>query len=74
MSRAAKRAREATDEEALRAARIATAIEGGVPFCRVCGCTDERACPGGCIWAESNLCSRCARAVTAMARSLGGAA
>jgi hypothetical protein len=30
-------------------------------MCRVCGCTDERACPGGCIWAEPNLCSRCAR-------------
>src|SRR5213082_59140 len=27
--------------------------------CRVCGCTDERACAGGCIWAEPNLCSRC---------------
>lgn len=29
--------------------------------CRVCGCTDERACPGGCVWAEPSLCSRCAR-------------
>jgi len=29
--------------------------------CRVCGCTNERACPGGCVWAEPNLCSRCAR-------------
>jgi hypothetical protein len=28
--------------------------------CRVCGCTDDRACPGGCVWAEPNLCSRCA--------------
>ena len=28
--------------------------------CRVCGCTDEHACPGGCVWAEPNLCSRCA--------------
>jgi hypothetical protein len=28
--------------------------------CRVCGCSDERACPGGCVWAEPNLCSRCA--------------
>jgi hypothetical protein len=27
--------------------------------CRECGCTDERACPGGCIWVEPNLCSRC---------------
>lgn len=33
----------------------------GVPRCRVCGCTDAEACPGGCIWAEPDLCSRCAR-------------
>ena len=31
--------------------------------CQRCGCTDESACPGGCIWAnaEATLCSRCAR-------------
>lgn len=28
--------------------------------CRRCGCTDARACPGGCSWVEKNLCSRCA--------------
>lgn len=30
--------------------------------CRVCGCTDDHACPGGCSWAddEHTLCSRCA--------------
>jgi len=27
--------------------------------CRIGGCTDRRACPGGCTWAELNLCSRC---------------
>lgn len=27
--------------------------------CRVCGCTQERACPGGCYWVESDLCSSC---------------
>jgi len=27
--------------------------------CRVCGCTDERACPDGCHWVEPNLCSAC---------------
>lgn len=27
--------------------------------CRVCGCTEMRACPGGCSWAAPNLCSRC---------------
>jgi len=28
--------------------------------CRVCGCTDIQACPGGCYWVEDNLCSACA--------------
>ena len=28
--------------------------------CRVCGCTDLRACAGGCYWVEADLCSRCA--------------
>ncbi|HZK56686.1 MAG TPA: hypothetical protein VFD17_00120 [Clostridia bacterium] len=28
--------------------------------CRVCGCTDNCACPGGCYWVDINLCSRCA--------------
>lgn len=27
--------------------------------CRVCGCTDQRACPGGCWWVEPDLCSTC---------------
>lgn len=30
--------------------------------CRVCGCTDEQACPNGCHWVEVNLCSACAPA------------
>jgi hypothetical protein len=28
--------------------------------CRVCGCTDNNACEGGCSWVEDDLCSRCA--------------
>ncbi len=28
--------------------------------CVACGCTDERACPGGCYWYEPGLCSACA--------------
>jgi len=28
--------------------------------CRACGCTDNRACPGGCSWVEPDLCSACA--------------
>ncbi len=27
--------------------------------CRVCGCTDDHACAGGCYWVEPDLCSRC---------------
>lgn len=30
--------------------------------CRVCGCTDMRACPGGCSWVEVDLCSACQEA------------
>lgn len=30
--------------------------------CRECGCTDDRACPGGCWWVEPDLCSACAGA------------
>lgn len=29
------------------------------PRCRVCGCTDDKACPGGCRWMDAALCSRC---------------
>lgn len=27
--------------------------------CRLCGCTDARACPPGCSWIEFRLCSAC---------------
>jgi len=27
--------------------------------CRVCGCTERRACPGGCYWVDEDLCSAC---------------
>ena len=27
--------------------------------CRVCGCTDDLACEGGCYWVEWDLCSSC---------------
>jgi hypothetical protein len=29
-------------------------------ICRVCGCTDDNACEGGCYWVEYDLCSKCA--------------
>lgn len=34
--------------------------------CRVCGCTADQACPGGCFWIpdnEGDLCSQCAAAL-----------
>lgn len=36
-----------------------------VARCRVCGCTEDRACPGGCHWVfdrtgQGDLCSSCA--------------
>lgn len=34
--------------------RIHAAIE-----CRLCACTDESACLGGCSWVEADLCSSC---------------
>jgi hypothetical protein len=33
-----------------------------VRACRVCGCTDAQACPGGCSWAGADLCSACVSA------------
>lgn len=27
--------------------------------CRICGCTEDRACPGGCYWTDVDACSRC---------------
>ncbi len=35
-----------------------------VNTCRVCGCTDDNACLGGCWWVEPDLCSRCAEVDT----------
>lgn len=31
----------------------------GEPVCRVCGCSDEDGCEGGCRWVENDLCSSC---------------
>jgi len=44
-------------DENARRARIAAGIEHR---CAGCGCSESLPCPGGCIWATSNLCSRCA--------------
>lgn len=32
--------------------------------CRVCGCTDDCACPEGCYWVEEDLCSECAKTLS----------
>ncbi|CAN5889278.1 hypothetical protein BH11PSE1_BH11PSE1_10510 [soil metagenome] len=32
--------------------------------CRMCGCTDSRACEGGCYWVEADLCSACEAMIT----------
>lgn len=34
--------------------------------CVVCGCTDERACPGGCSWVVSGLCTSCRKPTAVM--------
>ncbi len=30
-----------------------------VAICRVCGCSNEDPCEGGCYWVEEDLCSAC---------------
>ena len=30
-----------------------------VRTCRLCGCTDEYGCDGGCAWVDDDLCSEC---------------
>lgn len=34
-------------------------LEEGMTACRVCGCTDDAACFGGCFWVEPDLCCAC---------------
>lgn len=41
-----------------------------VRSCRVCGCTDDCACPGGCSWVAPGLCSSCAPALVEAAADL----
>ncbi len=41
--------------------------------CRVCGCTDLHACPGGCFWVEPGLCSECNPATKGLAAALAAA-
>ncbi|BBB91040.1 MAG TPA: hypothetical protein PKA28_10735 [Methylomusa anaerophila] len=34
-------------------------LKNDIRRCRVCGCTDDNACLGGCYWVEEDLCSKC---------------
>jgi hypothetical protein len=54
---------DATDEELdqVSAAFIAIGVElyrrAGIRCCRVCGCSEDNACDGGCTWVAEDLCS-----------------
>lgn len=39
--------------------------------CRVCGCTENRACFGGCHWIGPDLCSQCSDGGPAAPRGHG---
>src|SRR5262245_60129417 len=52
-------------------APAATATEeghGAPRRCRICGCTDERPCVGGCFWVAADLCSNCGASPTRAVR------
>ena len=55
-----------------------TVVEDDVARCQRCGCTEDRACEGGCYWVPSpqpiDLCSACAspEELAYAARRLGG--
>jgi hypothetical protein len=40
--------------------------------CRICGCTDARACPGGCWWVGPDICSACTPSKGAFPSPVGG--
>lgn len=47
---------------AARAALVAIALQltgAEEETCRVCGCTEDAACEGGCHWVAAGLCSAC---------------
>ena len=41
-----------------RRAMVSTAPKPKL-VCLGCGCTDDRACPGGCHWSQPGICSTC---------------
>lgn len=46
----------------------ATEVDDTVRTCRVCGCTNDQACDGGCYWAtpDTDICSACADLTSVM--------
>lgn len=40
--------------------------------CEKCGCSEDRPCEGGCLWATETLCSRCALKEAAKGAAGGG--
>lgn len=42
-------------------------------ICRDCGCTEDRACPGGCAWADisQTLCTACVAPDTTQPKASG---
>jgi hypothetical protein len=42
--------------------------QGAPRRCRICGCTDERPCAGGCFWVAADLCSNCGASPTGAVR------
>ncbi len=44
---------------AVSAALLRDAAAASERKCRVCGCTDLKACPENCYWVENDLCSKC---------------
>jgi len=52
-------------EEFARQLRIA---DGQETACAGCGCSETRACSGGCVWATAALCSRCVTAEHKLSR------
>ncbi len=50
------------DELLVKAGKFAGFAPGprpGIRKCRICGCTEDHACEGGCYWVGPDLCSAC---------------
>lgn len=72
-AREAKEKRKKQKEERQAAAKEATVFD--MDACRVCGCTEDRACVeserGPCCWLEDDLCNYCGEALDQLAVKMG---